>query len=546
MWRAEAAKIGDLLLPAVAAPTAALGEIALLPGGQVVPALTRPAPAAGPRSLPIPAEATELEVTLGGGASLDPWQQLLLEKKVETSDDPGFELEQYEFPLRFSVTLSVRDAETGQGAVLEGPTLELPPNAVGRARPRFEGAHGEKTTKVALPAGRALFIDAVTVRIEGSTWVEYTTEVAVDIAAQGESLLGEGTKGWVGDAAVSEELAGPYRTQLADVVPEAGAHVEETDDMTFTSWHTNRPPTPSAFLDTTSSPWLLTTTSPEDEIRIGPTVAFDPTKDYDPLEVMKAAQAPTPSPAPVALTRRAAAEADLRTGDRIEVNAFGRRIPAVVSAVVDWVPSVTGDRALLFDSGALAETLSSPSPILTRPTEVWAAADGAPAAVADAVRAVPGVEDVAVASPAAVGGPTTAAADSLWLVAGSALALAVTGLAAAVSAQLTTRRPEVAVLRALGMTPVSQARSRAWETGGVLGIAAAVGMLAGWAISALVVGPLAWSAGSVELDAALRPELLPLAGILAAGAVAVGFVLAGLASSVRRQALDSEYRAEVR
>jgi hypothetical protein len=71
-------------------------------------------------------------------------------------------------------------------------------------------------------------------------------------------------------------------------------------------------------------------------------------------------------------------------------------------------------------------------------------------------------------------------------------------------------------------------------------------MVAGWAISALVVGPLAWSASAAEVDATLRPDALPLAGILAVGAAAVALIVAWLAATVRRQGLDSEYREEVR
>lgn len=550
VWRAEAAQVGDLLLPALVAPTRELAGIAALPRGDAVPDLTVPAPAEGPRPLPIPDGAAELEVTLTGAISLDPWQQLLFERLPETMDDvrydgiaPGFE--DYALAQRVAVTLTLRDATTGQATVLDGPALELPPSVVDGDALRFEGASGKTTGAVALPAGRPFVLDAVTVSLDGSSGVSRTTEVSVDVAVEGASLLGPATAGWGGDAAVSEELAGPYRDQLAATTPKVTVEVEEYESQRWTHLRDNRPPTPSSFLDTASSPWRLTTSGGGDT-RIGPAIAFDPALDYDPLEVMKQFEAPAAPPVPVAVTRRVAAEADLGVGDRIEVNAFQARIPAVVSAIVDWVPSVAGGRALLLDSGALAQALVWQDRGLDRPTEVWASVDGDPAAVAEAARAVPGVADVAVASTDQGKGPTAAAADSLWLAAGSALALAVTGLAAAVSTQLGSRRPEVAVLRAIGMAPAAQARSRAWEAGGALGIAAAVGMAAGWAISALVVGPLAWSASAAEVDATLRPDALPLAGILAVGAAAVALIVAWLAATVRRQGLDSEYREEVR
>lgn len=102
------------------------------------------------------------------------------------------------------------------------------------------------------------------------------------------------------------------------------------------------------------------------------------------------------------------------------------------------------------------------------------------------------------------------------------------------------------MLRAVGMTPSAQAGSRAGEVGGVLAIAAAAGLLSGWAVSALVVGPLAWSSAGAELATPLRPALPPLLALLLAGAVAVALIVAWLARTVRAQALDAEYREEVR
>ena len=471
VWRVEAAKVGDLLLPAVAAPTVDLADIAVLPSGAAVPDLTLPA-ADGP--IPIPDGATELEVTLGGATSMDAFQQQILdESQSEPGDDmdyDGFrtELTDYEFAQRLLLALSVRDTATGLTAVLDGPKIELPPNVVDHDTLRFEGARGEVTAKVPLPAGHTLALDAATVTFDGSVWVSYTAEVRVGLAVDGEPLPGAERLRWSGDGAMMTEV------ELVN------------------------------------------------------------------------ADRPEPPPVPVAVTGRAAAEANLGVGDEIEIGAFQSAIPAVVSAVVDWVPSVAGDRALLLDSGALAEALAWQGRTLARPTELWASVDGDPAAVAEAVRAVPGVVGVTVASPGTDQGPTAAAAGSLWLAAGSALALASTGPAAAVSTQPGTPRPQGAVLRAVGMTPVAQARSRAWETGGVLGIAAAVGMLAGWAISALVVRPLAWSATTAELNSALSPAVAPLALVLAVGAGAVTAVVAWCAATVRRQALDAEYREEVR
>ena len=70
---------------------------------------------------------------------------------------------------------------------------------------------------------------------------------------------------------------------------------------------------------------------------------------------------------PVALTSRAAADLGLVRGDRIEVNAFGVRFPAEVAELVDWVPSVAGERALLVDSAALGASKAAPKPVTPEP-----------------------------------------------------------------------------------------------------------------------------------------------------------------------------------
>ncbi len=561
IWRADAAKIGDQLLPAVAAPTADLARVAVLPGGQSVPHLSWGVGVGHPRPLALPAGTTELEVALDGRLTLDAWQELALALQPDAAaamaggdaayaaEILDFALAEYTSPVTVEAMVTLRDAATGQGAVMRGAVLELPESAVERdGGLRFVGAAGRASARVPLPVGRDLVLDAVTLRLAGAQHVSTTLEVSVDLLVDGATLLGGTTPGWVADYAVSEELAGAYREQAALVAPSAELYVEEWDEgIVYAAPTTNRPDEPVSFVDTSTTPWRFTTLIQEGDIHIGPTVAFDPSgwRITDPLDVMRDAEAATPWPVPVALTSRAAADLGLVRGDRIEVNAFGVRFPAEVAELVDWVPSVAGERALLVDSAALGASKAAPKPVLGRPAEVWLAADGDPAVVAEAVSAAPGVQAVRVAA-----GPTSAgssaAAGSLWLAAISALVLAVTGLAAAADTQLAARRPEVAVLRAVGMTPSAQAGSRAGEVGGVLAIAAAAGLLSGWAVSALVVGPLAWSSAGAELATPLRPALPPLLALLLAGAVAVALIVAWLARTVRAQALDAEYREEVR
>lgn len=128
------------------------------------------------------------------------------------------------------------------------------------------------------------------------------------------------------------------------------------------------------------------------------------------------------------------------------------------------------------------------------------------------------------------------------------MALAIAGLAATSATTVAARRSEVAVLRAFGMTPRAQARSRAWEGAGVLLLATALGVLGGWLVSRLVVRPVALTATQDDpsFPTVLRFDWLPWLILLAALAVAATLIVAWQAATVRRQALDSTYREEVR
>src|SRR5690606_33942038 len=124
---------------------------------------------------------------------------------------------------------------------------------------------------------------------------------------------------------------------------------------------------------------------------------------------------------------------------------------------------------------------------LPYPTELWVR----PAAGTDVEAARPVVEQLAaVDGVALVAGPgrfavtdaTSAARLVFWVASAGAVLLAVTGIAAVAATLLGHRRPEVAVLRALGMPPATQARSRALELGGVVLASIVLGLGASWLV----------------------------------------------------------------
>lgn len=254
-----------------------------------------------------------------------------------------------------------------------------------------------------------------------------------------------------------------------------------------------------------------------------------------------------PDPVPIALTTASAASAALSVGDPLTVAAFGQHFPAVVAAIIDNLPGVSDGTGALVDSVALARaTVDSTAPPL-RPTQLWAAVDGAPETARAALAAEAGVDSVASAAAPAQFGSTGAAASSLQIAAIGAMILALTGVAAASATQLRSRRPEVAVLRALAMTPRAQAVSRAFENGVALVLAGVAGIVGGVAVAALTIRPLALSTGVTGAHTVhLIADWPPLLALLGAGMFAAAAIVGVVSAAVTRQALDVNYREEVR
>ena len=81
-----------------------------------------------------------------------------------------------------------------------------------------------------------------------------------------------------------------------------------------------------------------------------------------------------------------------------------------------------------------------------------------------------------------------------------------------------------------------------------LGLATLAGIAAGWLVAWLVIDPVTRSASAQDtaFPTRLTLEPLPWLVLLGFGAAAVTVILFLLARAVRRQALDNEYREEVR
>jgi len=258
----------------------------------------------------------------------------------------------------------------------------------------------------------------------------------------------------------------------------------------------------------------------------------------------------SPTAVPAVLTRHLAAAADLAVGDAATVNHAGADLDLTVRGLADAVPGGLEEDAVLVDLATLGTYVlaTRPNPLL--PGQVWlAVADDADVrAVAAAAEEVAG--SAASLEVAGEAGTDSAASvrQAFWIVAVGATLLALTGVAAVVLALARERRSEVMVLRALGLPAAGQARTRVAELLGVGVLGAVLGVLAGAAASALLVPTLARAAATQAspLPLGTRVDLPPALAVLAVLAAGLLAVSAALAARVRAQALDAEYREEVR
>lgn len=561
VWRDEFAQVGDLKVAALGAPVEELAQIATLPGGAPLDVAPLAVPSSG-----IPLSASTVTVKVTGRLYLDPWEQgqfetlpsfhrALASGVPEASREEQYllslasEAEAYERDAGVEVSLLVRNS-AGLSTMLPGPTLSLTPTSSwgdDGALPTFNAVEGSVEGTIELPPGDYVLTGVRLANPISNSSAVRSLNLSVDVLANGSSVLGESTAQWVSDHVIAAQHFGPYQDQWDTQGPPTPTTQELDMDGTIVEFQVVAIPSiPRQQLDTRTAPWRLRLNAGfERTLTVGPGIVFDADPYLDPEKTMADYVAPHTPPVPVAITPALARASSLEVGTVFEPVLFGRKVRSVVAQVVDTIPGVAAANGILVDSAAYSEALAATFTETIRPAELWATLDGDPAAAADAIADLPGVAGVDVAQPEE--GEADTAAQAFWMAAASALVLAITGLAAATATQLAARRPEVAVLRALGMTPSAQAGSRAWETGGILFLATNAGIVGGAVVAWLVVGPVSQSAaGGESIPTTLTPELGPWLLLLGIGAVAVVVIVALLAMAVRRQALDAEYREEVR
>ncbi|ROR72577.1 FtsX-like permease family protein [Bogoriella caseilytica] len=236
------------------------------------------------------------------------------------------------------------------------------------------------------------------------------------------------------------------------------------------------------------------------------------------------------------------------TGTRMRVAG----VPVELRPVdrLELVPGAPSGAAALSDLATVHEVLLSRSDSIPATSEIWAEAAHDPAVTAAEVQRHAGAGyTVLAAGDGSADGISRPALGAYWAAAAAAILLALPAVGAVVLTQLEARRGEVVVLRAAGAGSSHQARSRRREILGLTLTAVVTGAAAGLLVSAAIVVPLVRSTTpdvSAAVPMSMQVSAAPALAVL--GGIALLLMVMGrwYGRAVRRQALDTTWREEVR
>ncbi|GAA1685536.1 FtsX-like permease family protein [Microbacterium lacus] len=254
-----------------------------------------------------------------------------------------------------------------------------------------------------------------------------------------------------------------------------------------------------------------------------------------------------PAPVRAAIGSALAARLGIGPGDGVEFRyaGTGRRGELEVAAVVDAVPGAQSGLAVFVPLDALTASALQRGTSFVPPNAVWAAGDpDADRAFSEAL----GDRPVTTAAPGVTASVVGSLVSGWWIAAGGSGALALLAAFAIIQTLSLDRRRDLGVLRALGLTPGAQARSRAGEVAAVFAASAVLGTVAGIAVSWLVAPALvqAVTPGILALGAGVAIAWPPFAIAAALQLIGLSVVTGIAAVGVRRAAIGATVGEEAR
>ena len=246
---------------------------------------------------------------------------------------------------------------------------------------------------------------------------------------------------------------------------------------------------------------------------------------------------------PVVISRTLADSSGLSVGSDapMELVTRGGSVPVRVVGIEPVIPGIQSGEGVLADLAALQDAASREGLLQVSSGEWWIATTTPAAAAAAEKRALPGASVVA-----ATASPDEQVLESarvvVWIAGIATALLALLAIASGLVAELRSREAEVNVLRAVGASPRAQTRVRVREWALLLGTGAAVGVVDGLLVCALLVPSLARTAVPNAIDQLRTMLNVDVPGALfaiAAVIVTVVVLLAIVRSTVRVQAKRS-------
>jgi hypothetical protein len=253
---------------------------------------------------------------------------------------------------------------------------------------------------------------------------------------------------------------------------------------------------------------------------------------------------------PVVISRGLAQTSGLSVGATTDMTliAGGGQLPVTVVGVSPTIPGAASGEGVIADLGSLQDAALRHGLRPISAGEWWVSTSQPESAAAAMIRRAPPGTLVQTPAPGPADQVLESARVVVWVAGAATALLALLAVVSGLLTELRDRRVEVELLRALGVVAQRQARNRALEWAGLLGLGLIVGLIDGFLVSLLLVTGLARTAvpqSMAALPTTFRVD--PIGGSLALVLLllALGGLLALIAVTVRRQAMSSHASQEL-